>query len=329
MYTIAQQLLDTAQQRQAGEIDGVGTLAALIFTGTLLTSVEETLNEWQPAADQVALQGTLTAHLEALKSVISRWFNDEITSAEVPELVQPVQASVETSMKDIAESAKADGLPADVLNTMLEEIASAFEEMGQSPEAPGEQPGGTAVAGSSLEILSHQSYTEGDWFHIVGEVRNNSSVPMEYVKIVATLYDQDGKVVGTDFAYTDLDVIPPGGKAPFSTGTDEWTGTATYKLQVQGSEGELPRQDLEILSHESYVDSDWLHVRGEVKNTGQTPAEYVKVVITLYDADGGVVGMDFTYTDLDTIPPGETAPFESGTDHWPGFDHYEIQVQGQ
>lgn len=180
-----------------------------------------------------------------------------------------------------------------------------------------------------LEILSHQNYTDGEWFHIVGEVRNNTNAAMEYVKIVATLYDSNNKVVGTDFAYTELDIILPGGKSPFEIGTDEWAGVITYKVQVEGREGSLPRQDLVILSHESYKDDQWLHVRGEVQNTGTTPAEYVKLVVTLYDASGNVVATDFGYTTLDTIPVGGTSPFETGTDYWPDFDHYEIQIQGR
>jgi hypothetical protein len=178
-----------------------------------------------------------------------------------------------------------------------------------------------------LEILSHQSYEDAGWFHIVGEVRNNSDTPMEFVEIVATLYDDAGQVVGTDFTYTELDVIPPGAQSPFETGTDEWAGATNYKLQAQGSPGTMPRQDIVILSHSHYEDLGWLHVRGEVQNTGDTPAEFVKIVVTLYDAAGNVVGTDFTYTELDAIPPGGTSPFETGTDHWPNFDHYEIQVQ--
>jgi hypothetical protein len=179
------------------------------------------------------------------------------------------------------------------------------------------------------EILSHQNYIDGEWFHIVGEVRNNTNVPMEYVKIVATLFDNNNKVVGTDFTYTELDIIPPGGKSPFVTGTDEWTGVTTYKLQVQGREGTLGRQDLGILDHSSYQDGEWLHIRGQVQNTGTTPAEFVKLVVTFYNASGNVVSTDFTYTTLDTIPAGETSPFETGTDYWPNFDYYEIQVQGR
>jgi hypothetical protein len=94
---------------------------------------------------------------------------------------------------------------------------------------------------SQLEILSHQSYVDVGWFHIVGEVQNNSDTPVEFVKVVATLYDDAGQVVGTDFTYTEIDVIPPGGKSPFETGTDEWTGTTNYRLQVQGDAA--PRRD--------------------------------------------------------------------------------------
>jgi len=196
----------------------------------------------------------------------------------------------------------------------------------QTPALPTHTPTPSAPP---LEILSHQSYMDAGWYHIVGEVQNNTDYPMEFVKIVATLYDENNKVVGTDFTYTDLGIIPPGGKSPFQTGTDKWAGTVSYKLQAQARQGSLPRQDLVIRSHESYVDGAWLHVHGEVENTGTTPAEFVKLVITLYDANNNVVGMDFTYTTLGTIPAGGTSPFESGTDHWPGFDHYEIQVQGR
>jgi hypothetical protein len=192
------------------------------------------------------------------------------------------------------------------------------------------QPAATATQSQpALEILSHTSYTDAGWYHIVGEIRNNSTQPMAFVKIVATLYDDASTVVGTDFTYTELDVIPPGGKSPFETGTDQWEGTTNYKLQAQGRPSSPARQDIVIKSHQSYVDGSWLHVRGEVENTGDTDAEFVKIVVTLYDETGTVVGTDFTYTDLDTVPPGGTSPFETGTDHWPGFDHYEIQVQAR
>jgi hypothetical protein len=38
---------------------------------------------------------------------------------------------------------------------------------------------------------------------------------MNYVKIVATLYDKTGKVVGTDFTFSDVDVLRPTERSAF------------------------------------------------------------------------------------------------------------------
>jgi hypothetical protein len=45
--------------------------------------------------------------------------------------------------------------------------------------------------------------------------KNNSDRFDDYVKIVATLYEKGGKVVGTDFTYSDIDVQRPAEKSPF------------------------------------------------------------------------------------------------------------------
>ena len=73
----------------------------------------------------------------------------------------------------------------------------------------------------------------------------------------------------------------------------------------------LKEKDAEILSKSTHRDSlDWLHIVGEVKNTGMTTLKYVKVIATLYDEDDTVIGTDFTYTQPSTLEPGQTAPFE-------------------
>ena len=67
------------------------------------------------------------------------------------------------------------------------------------------------AAASEISILSSASFTDdlGD-YHVVGEVKNASPTDsMNYVKIVATFYDNTGKVVGTDFTYTNVDVLRP------------------------------------------------------------------------------------------------------------------------
>jgi hypothetical protein len=75
----------------------------------------------------------------------------------------------------------------------------------------------SASTGSMISILSSSSFTDdlGD-YHVVSEVRNNSPTDsMNYVKIVSTFYDNTGKVVGTDFTYTNVDVLRPAEKSSF------------------------------------------------------------------------------------------------------------------
>lgn len=74
-----------------------------------------------------------------------------------------------------------------------------------------------AATANTISILSSSSFRDDTGaYHIVGEVKNNSPTDStKYVKIVATLYDKTGKVVGTDFTYADVGVLRPEEKSSF------------------------------------------------------------------------------------------------------------------
>ena len=60
----------------------------------------------------------------------------------------------------------------------------------------------------SVEMLSQREQVRNGRHSIVGEVRNVGGTAVEYVKIVATLYDAAREVVGTDYTYTTLRAYP-------------------------------------------------------------------------------------------------------------------------
>src|SRR5919197_3864172 len=65
---------------------------------------------------------------------------------------------------------------------------------------------GISLLGSSSFTAPNEDGLE--YYHIVGEIKNNSPTDsINNVKIVATFYDNSRKVVGTDFTYTNVDVI--------------------------------------------------------------------------------------------------------------------------
>lgn len=188
-------------------------------------------------------------------------------------------------------------------------------------------------SGPLMEILSMSDYVDDiGYLHIVGEVENLSEQQaFEFVKAIATLYDDNNNVVGTEYSFTLLEVLLPGEKSPFDITTDQFEGTTQYKVQIDASPAKiLPRTDLKILSTNDTIDDiGYWHVAGEVQNTGTTPAEFVKVIVTARNAKKEVVDVGYTYTDLDPIPPGGESPFKVSIKNNEDIDTYTVIVQGQ
>lgn len=75
---------------------------------------------------------------------------------------------------------------------------------------------GATGSGNRLEMLSSSSYIDDiGYFHVVGEVKNNSPTAVSFVQVSGTFYDVNNKVVETTFTYTNPSDIVPGGTAPF------------------------------------------------------------------------------------------------------------------
>jgi len=181
--------------------------------------------------------------------------------------------------------------------------------------------------------LSKSSYIDSSgYFNVVGEVINPLSTSIEFVKITATFYDAQKTVIGTDFSYTELDILKPNQKSPFDLSSyPDKIDPDSYKLKVSYREtDEEPFSGLKILSHSASIDDYGYHeIVGEVKNEGTNDAKFVRVVCTYYDAGGRVTGTSFTYTAYD-IDVGDSAPFELSSfprELVPA--NYELQVQGR
>lgn len=186
---------------------------------------------------------------------------------------------------------------------------------------------------AGLQILSHKNYVDSlGWYHIVGEVQNNSEIPMEFVEVIAKLYDDANEVIGTKLTFTAPDVIFPGGKAPFdiiALRRSQWANIKTYDLQVKGDASQaLLEQKLVLLNQNSHIQSGYLYVDGEVLNTGDTPT-LVKLIITLYDANYNVVNTNWSYADAGILAADATSPFEVKIQHQtdPNNYHYRIQIE--
>ncbi len=167
---------------------------------------------------------------------------------------------------------------------------------------------------AEVEILpNHSNFIDSiGWYHIVGEVQNTGDVAAKFIKITATFYDAGDTPIDVEFSYTEIDVVNPGRKSPFEVillDAQQSIKVDHYSLSVSHDSATSKTIGLEILAHSSHTDIlGWMHIVGEINNTGTSDSTLTKVVACYYDETGTVVDTEFTYTD--DIPPGEFVSFE-------------------
>ena len=175
---------------------------------------------------------------------------------------------------------------------------------------------GYAQIKQDISILSSSSFKDNlGYFHVVGEVKNNSTTDsFNYVKIVSTFYDDTAKVIGTDFTYTNVDVLRPAEKSSFEiilNDAQQSEKVSNYKLSVSADKTQPLPASLKLNVGDSHMDDiGAYHIVGEVTNQGNEKATFVKVSGAFYNDSNTAVAAGFTFTDPKDLEPGQTAPFE-------------------
>ena len=174
-------------------------------------------------------------------------------------------------------------------------------------------PPAASAGAEGVEVLSSSHFRSGDSLYIVGEVRNNTSGNVHFVRVAATYYNVSGAVLGTALSFTYHDVLTPGQVSPFDLTRSYLPGFSYYELAVgYSTTARQPPQQLAILSSREYTDpygDRWLV--GELQNTTADSLELVKLITTLYDAAGRVINVDYTYSHIGLLPPGQKSPFST------------------
>jgi hypothetical protein len=112
---------------------------------------------------------------------------------------------------------------------------------------------------------------------------------------------------------------PTGTIAPSKTPTGTPTLTPTWTIP--------PSPSVYIKSNYSdFVDGiGYLHVVGEVRNTTSNYLRNVKITVNFFDSSNMLVDVDFTYTWLDNLPPGETTCFHDLLQEPVGWAYYQFE----
>lgn len=201
-------------------------------------------------------------------------------------------------------------------------------------DAPTEQSGINPVsqaANEDVSVILHNSYRVDTMDYVVGILQNNTDQTIEWVELSILIYDENNTLIATESVYPYLDALLPGDTSPFSVYSDLWTDAATYEFLVEDYETTVdqPAEGLEIVSHSSYSDENYLNIIGEIRNNSDQAMSFVKIAAALYAVDGSILNTNYSYTMLDYLAPGAISPFKLWfSDNWQDGDTYEIQVQG-
>jgi hypothetical protein len=173
---------------------------------------------------------------------------------------------------------------------------------------------------ASVNILSHSGYhsiTGAYW--IWGELQNLDNKPIKIDKVTATFYDSSNTVIAVqDWHIGHLEVISPNQISPFELLLSSGNTTTTsigpnvdhYALEVTSSYTSAIPLDIKVVSSSFNATSGYMHVTGEVENTGTIIANNTEVFVTCYDSNGKVVYTDSAIADSKELPPGQKSSFE-------------------
>jgi hypothetical protein len=111
----------------------------------------------------------------------------------------------------------------------------------------------------------------------------------------------------------------------------EGNGTSTSGLSSNStSSQDTGSAEIVLLSQKLKKSSfGYRDLVGQVKNIGNESASSVQIHLTIYGKDGGVIGTDFTYADIDTLNQGQKSTFKimASSDDFKGMDYYELSLE--
>jgi LysM repeat protein len=176
----------------------------------------------------------------------------------------------------------------------------------------------------------HETPAGSVW--LLGEVYNPTDAPAAHVQIHVVLVGPHGERLGESLVFPALDVIPPGGRAPFGTlFPARPAGLANFHVEVLSAEtyahdGPWVPGALQVTGEQGGPAGALFRVTGTLRNSGAAALD-AAVVVTLYDEQGQVIG--FEREDAGAVAPGASAVFDVRvTPAGSGAARYTLAVQG-
>ncbi len=149
-----------------------------------------------------------------------------------------------------------------------------------------------APAWAEVAVQNDRMYTGSDGsLHIVGEVQNDLGAPLGQILLTATIYDGQGNVIATTDGWSLVNTVMPGMRGPFDLVMAEPAArqAADYTIKTDYLVLAPKSQVIDVTSVELERSGQGdLFITGTVANHGETTANMISIVATLYDRNGDV-----------------------------------------
>lgn len=189
-----------------------------------------------------------------------------------------------------------------------------------------------------LEALNVSAWTNSiGVLFVTGEVRNNTETILTRIPVQVSIVDDAGAVLIEAADFVMGHGLPPGGFAPFSLRFGQGQPTDAQRFVVRLGAGEpMPAETslygggtLEWEQDSTFTPENHLLITGSVTNQRDFPIRELIALVTVFDADGRVIGAWFSPLTAQVIAANGNAPFEVRVlelDAAPA--NYIIEIQG-
>ncbi|RME71744.1 MAG: LysM domain-containing protein [Chloroflexi bacterium] len=169
----------------------------------------------------------------------------------------------------------------------------------------------------------------------LGEVRNPGATALTQVVIEASLFDAGGIVLDRAATFPQLDVVLPDQAVPFALQFDnppdqfaQYTVTAVSGIPLSPNTRyyfDLQPVDL----HGGPEGFNLYRITGQLRNTGASDAESIRLVAVVYDEAGRMLAQRQADLAVSVLKAGAITPFELEVILPEGVvDHFDVLAQG-
>ncbi len=312
-------------------------IAASILTGCgrLVTPTPQANVTFSPSPSPTRVVATSTARPTATPRPVTPIASPTPTVTPTP-VIYAVQAG-DTLLKiaiqfDISTEAiqEANGI-----------IDPRFLQIGQElvippPETDPEEPPTPTPTPPPLDIeaVNFVETRQGTLWGL-GEVSNPGPDYLTQVVIEAALFDDAGVLLAREATFTQLDVVPPNQAVPFSILFDSPPGEFAQYQVVAVAGVPLSGQtryyfDLEAFDLRGSPEGIATYrISGQLRNTGQSDAESIRLVAVAYDENGRMLAQRQAELAVSLLKAGAISSFDIDLIIPRGnVDHYDVLVQG-